>query len=126
MTANLSPLKGMVPWGCLPLKVTTVFLIGLMCPRSTVRSLQTWGWHEPSCTIRSVLIVIVEEGFSVLVVPEACDVAITLVVLMDMQPALNIFAQLNGGACDRLTKAAQILHVKQDEVCQVDELPCSQ
>ena len=81
---------------------------------------------DHSIMIRSILIVFIEEGLSVLVVPEAGEIAIALVVLIDMQSALNISAQLNGGACDQLTEAAQLLHVEQDELRQVDQLPRAQ
>ena len=48
--------------------------------------------------VRGLLIFRVEEGFAAFIRPEPGDIAITLIVFVNMKLALDVSAQLNGSA----------------------------
>ena len=84
---------------------------------------EPWNGTIEGVEITGVLTVIVEEGLPVLVVPDASDVAVALVIPVDVQPALDVPAQLDGCAHDRFIKVSKFLHVNQDELCQIQQAP---
>ena len=86
-----------------------------------------WSCEPRNCTLHSVEVMsfisfVIEKCLPALVVPKASNMTVTLVVPVNMQPALYIPAQLNGGACDGILKVLKF-QIKQDESRQAQQVP---
>ena len=61
-----------------------------------------------------IIALIEEKGLPAFVIPNTSDIAIALVVLVNMKLALEVPSQLYRGAHDGLSKVPELLHVKQN------------
>ena len=116
ISANLSPWKGILPWGNFPLNSITVLhrIDSSSKYRASFSNSGSVVWNHVRVGTRRV----VEESFATREFSKASNVAHALIVLVNMESALHILVQLDRGADGWEVVLQESLEVEQNELRQ--------